>query len=134
MELLHGISFVQASLDALAFHHERFDGTGYPDGLQGDQIPLGARVVAVADAFVALRTPRAGRPALGVYAALDQVDGMAGTVLDPAVVRVLPPAVLSRRLWTAPEHVLPARADSVLAHDEPGFRRPTLLGTEVDPA
>jgi putative nucleotidyltransferase with HDIG domain len=67
-------------------HHERFDGTGYPDGLAGEEIPLGARIVAVADTFDAATSPRPYRPAGTCADALDLLVAEAGSQLDPEVV------------------------------------------------
>jgi HD-GYP domain-containing protein (c-di-GMP phosphodiesterase class II) len=67
-------------------HHERFDGTGYPDGLAGEEIPLGARIVAVADTFDAVTSPRPYRPARSCVDALDLLVAEAGSQLDPEVV------------------------------------------------
>ncbi len=67
-------------------HHERFDGSGYPDGLAGEQIPLLARVVAVADAFDAMTTTRSYRKALPVTVALEEMRRCMGTQFDPRVV------------------------------------------------
>ncbi len=67
-------------------HHERFDGTGYPDQLRGEEIPLGARVIAVADAFDAMTTDRPYRTALSLDAAVGEIRRGAGTQFDPAVV------------------------------------------------
>jgi putative nucleotidyltransferase with HDIG domain len=67
-------------------HHERFDGKGYPDGLAGEEIPLGARIVAVADTFDALTSPRPYRPASRPCDALDLLSIEAGDQLDPEVV------------------------------------------------
>lgn len=69
-------------------HHERFDGTGYPARLQGYEIPLGARVVAVADTFDALTSPRPYRPAMSERRALSLLEEAAGSQLDPTVVAV----------------------------------------------
>jgi two-component system, cell cycle response regulator len=66
--------------------HERWDGVGYPDGLRGEEIPLGARVVAVCDAFDAMTTNRPYRVRIGEPAALDELRQCAGTQFDPAVV------------------------------------------------
>jgi len=68
-----------------AQHHERMDGTGYPKGLRGDQILIGARIVAAADVFDALTAPRYYKPAYSVEKTLEIMDGMAGAHLDPAV-------------------------------------------------
>ena len=67
-------------------HHERFDGGGYPDGLKGDEIPLSARIVAVADVFDALITSRPYKPAWRLEDALTEIVGAAGRQFDPAVV------------------------------------------------
>jgi two-component system, cell cycle response regulator len=66
--------------------HERWDGSGYPDGLKGDEIPLGARVVAVCDAFDAMTTERPYREAVGEAEALAELRRCAGTQFDPMVV------------------------------------------------
>jgi HD-GYP domain-containing protein (c-di-GMP phosphodiesterase class II) len=67
-------------------HHERFDGGGYPDGLAGDAIPIGARIVAVADSFDAVTSERPHRPALDQERALALLEREAGAQLDPEVV------------------------------------------------
>jgi two-component system cell cycle response regulator len=66
--------------------HERFDGCGYPDQLAGEQIPLGARIIAVCDAFHAMTSDRPYRPAVAVHAALEELSRCAGQQFDPAVV------------------------------------------------
>jgi HD-GYP domain-containing protein (c-di-GMP phosphodiesterase class II) len=68
-------------------HHERLDGTGYPDGLSGEQIPLGARIIAVADTFDAITSKRPYRVASPHKRAIDVLKDEAGTTLDAAVVR-----------------------------------------------
>ena len=66
--------------------HERIDGHGYPDGLAGDNIPVGARIIAVCDAYAAMTSKRAYRPAISTEAALEELQRHAGTQFDPAVV------------------------------------------------
>jgi HD-GYP domain-containing protein (c-di-GMP phosphodiesterase class II) len=66
--------------------HERWDGQGYPDGLAGEDIPVGARIIAVCDAFVAMISVRPHQEALGLDAALAEVRSCAGGQFDPAVV------------------------------------------------
>jgi response regulator RpfG family c-di-GMP phosphodiesterase len=68
-------------------HHERLDGSGYPDGLRGDQVPLFARIIAIPDCFDALTTSRAYRGALPVDEALEILRQGAGTQFDPDLVR-----------------------------------------------
>jgi diguanylate cyclase (GGDEF)-like protein len=67
-------------------HHERWDGAGYPDGVYGDQIPLGARIIFVADAYDAMTTDRVYRPRLSEQDALEELQRCAGTQFDPEVV------------------------------------------------
>ena len=71
------------------WHHERYDGTGYPQGLKGDQIPIFARIIGVAEAYDAIRSPRPYREALGTPEALDHIRSNDGTFFDPKVVSVL---------------------------------------------
>jgi two-component system cell cycle response regulator len=70
-------------------HHERYDGTGYPDGLAGDSIPREARIIAAADTWNAMTTDRPYRTALTTPQALYQLDAAAGSQLDPAIVAAL---------------------------------------------
>jgi diguanylate cyclase (GGDEF)-like protein len=67
-------------------HHERWDGAGYPDGVYGEQIPLGARIIFVADAYDAMTTDRVYRPRLSEVEALEELQRCAGTQFDPEVV------------------------------------------------
>jgi len=69
--------------------HERWDGDGYPDGLAGVAIPLGARVICVCDAFDAMVSNRPYRPAMSTCEALDELRSAAGSQFDPAVVGAL---------------------------------------------
>jgi HD-GYP domain-containing protein (c-di-GMP phosphodiesterase class II) len=78
-------------------HHEFFDGQGYPDSLKGEQIPLGARIIAVADAFDAMVTGRPYRKARTVEEALAELRRCRGTQFDPLVVDVFIRSIESRR-------------------------------------
>jgi putative two-component system response regulator len=69
-------------------HHERYDGSGYPDGLKGNIIPLGARIVAVAEAFDAMTRPRAYRKALTPQVALAELQRCADSQFDPQIVSI----------------------------------------------
>ena len=69
--------------------HERWDGTGYPDGLAGDRIPIVARIVACCDAFDAMTTDRSYRKALPLAAALAELERNCGSQFDPVVVTAL---------------------------------------------
>jgi HD-GYP domain-containing protein (c-di-GMP phosphodiesterase class II) len=70
-------------------HHEHWDGSGYPDGLAGDDIPLGSRVILVADAFDAITTERSYSPAASPRNALAELKRTAGAQFDPSVVAAL---------------------------------------------
>jgi HD-GYP domain-containing protein (c-di-GMP phosphodiesterase class II) len=72
--------------EAILYHHERFDGAGYPYGLKGDEIPLLARIVLVADAFDAITSHRSYQPALPAEYAIDEITLNSGTQFDPMVV------------------------------------------------
>ena len=80
---------------AVRHHHERWDGSGYPDGLVGDSIPLAARMVAVVDVYDALTSDRSYRPALPREEALRVMDEEAGRTIDPNIYRVFRDVVAS---------------------------------------
>jgi diguanylate cyclase (GGDEF)-like protein len=85
-DLLAGVPFLHDAAQIVLQHHEHFDGQGYPKGLQGDQICIGARVFAVIDAYHAMRSERCYRPRCTEAAALDEIVRCAGKQFDPAVV------------------------------------------------
>ncbi|HSQ60004.1 MAG TPA: HD domain-containing phosphohydrolase [Acidobacteriota bacterium] len=84
--ILRPIELLRPLLPGVRSHHEHFDGTGYPDGLKGEAIPIEARIMAVADAFDAMTSDRPYRKALTEQAALDELRRNAGTHFDPRVV------------------------------------------------
>jgi response regulator RpfG family c-di-GMP phosphodiesterase len=86
-EMLRDISFLSGAAEIVHCHHERFDGKGYPRGLDGSQVPLGARVFAVADAFDAMTSDRPYRKALLPEMAREEVIRHSGTQFDPQVVQ-----------------------------------------------
>jgi len=75
--------------DIVRYHHEAWDGSGYPDGLAGEQIPLGSRIIAVADTFDALTTSRPYREGLSVDTAIEILERGAGSQWDPRVVAAM---------------------------------------------
>jgi response regulator RpfG family c-di-GMP phosphodiesterase len=93
LELLAGIELPANVRLTIRHHHERWDGTGYPSGLAGDVIPLGARIVAVADSFAAMIAARPHRLPKRVPAALDEIRDGSGRQYDPAVVDALTRAI-----------------------------------------
>lgn len=82
------MAFLQMAIDIARHHHERFDGTGYPDRLSGVDIPLAARIVAVADVYDALRSRCPYKPALSHNAALQIIAGDGGKQFDPALLLI----------------------------------------------
>ncbi|MGW3098527.1 HD-GYP domain-containing protein [Streptomyces sp. NPDC001102] len=97
-EMVRGIGFLGEARAAVLHHHERLDGSGYPYGLVGTQIPESARVVAVADAFDAMTSTRSYRRARPVPAALEELRRCAGAQFDPRMVTALVRA-LGREGW-----------------------------------
>jgi HD-GYP domain-containing protein (c-di-GMP phosphodiesterase class II) len=94
-EMIEGIPFFQKALSEVIHHHEKFDGTGYPEGLSGTGIPRAARVIAVADAFEAMTRPRSYKERLQPECALVEIEKAAGVQFDPEVTAAL------RALWNA---------------------------------
>jgi putative nucleotidyltransferase with HDIG domain len=92
-DMLKGLRFLEASVPGVLYHHERWDGAGYPTGLMGSAIPLLVRILAVADVFDALTSDRPYRKGLGFDAATATIRSEAGRQFDPDVVT----AFLARR-------------------------------------
>jgi len=82
-EILTDIEIFQDDLDIINHHHERYDGTGYPEGLSGKDIPLGARVISVCDAFDVMTTGRKYKPALTKEQTIQELQDCSGTQFDP---------------------------------------------------
>jgi putative nucleotidyltransferase with HDIG domain len=87
-DIVADIDFLGSARDVIRSHHERWDGHGYPDGLAGEQIPLAARVFALADTLDALTTDRPYRPGRSLAAAREEIARVRGAQFDPAVVDV----------------------------------------------
>ena len=85
---VHGESYLKEARNMAAYHHERWDGKGYPEGLHGDVIPLSARIMAVADVFDALTSPRVYKPAFPMEKAVEMLKEGAGSQFDPKCVEV----------------------------------------------
>ena len=94
-EILKRVPFLRPASAIVRHHHERFDGTGYPDGLKGAEIPLGARLFTVADTLDAMTTDRTYRQAPGFEAARAEILRWSGKQFDPHIVELflkIPPA------------------------------------------
>ena len=87
--IVEPIGFTHRTLEVIMYHHERFDGRGYPNGLKGNRIPLAARVFSVADAYDAMTTARSYRPAMRKEQALAIIQTGARSSFDPTVVDAL---------------------------------------------
>jgi diguanylate cyclase (GGDEF)-like protein/putative nucleotidyltransferase with HDIG domain len=87
-EILRNVSFGAPVSELVLSHHERWDGLGYPAGLHGDDIPLGARVLAIADCYSTLQATRPYRPARSESAAVKVLREFSGTAFDPALVEL----------------------------------------------
>ncbi len=85
---VEGDNYLKEARNMAAYHHERWDGTGYPEGLHGQVIPLSARIMAVADVFDALVSPRIYKPAFPLDEAVGIIRDNAGKQFDPKVVEV----------------------------------------------
>lgn len=96
VRLLDHIEFPWRIREIVRHHHERYDGSGYPDGLQGRAIPVGARILAAVDAFTAMVSHRRHRAARTMEQATDELVQASGTQLDPEVVEVLIQVVADR--------------------------------------
>ena len=100
-EILRPLIFLDGVIEIVEQHHERYDGKGYPGGIKGEQISLGARIMAVADSFDAMVTDRPYRKALTKKEAIAELKNCSGTQFDPKVVEVFlkvienNPAILS---------------------------------------
>jgi HD-GYP domain-containing protein (c-di-GMP phosphodiesterase class II) len=84
--IIEDIPFLQETMPIIRYHHERWDGNGYPIGLRGKDIPLQARIFTVTDAFDALTSDRPYRKRIPVKEALQYLRGQAGILFDPEIV------------------------------------------------
>jgi len=80
------VEFLKPVLPIILYHHENYDGSGYPSGLKREQIPIGARILAVVDAFEAMTIERPYKRRLSVSKAIKEVKRNGGTQFDPKVV------------------------------------------------
>jgi len=97
-EILKSLGFLDGERAVARHHHERVDGSGYPDGLTGDDIPLLARIVAVADSFVAMTSHRPHRRSFGIEEAMKELRKHAGTQFDTRMVEALEAAMKAAKV------------------------------------
>jgi two-component system cell cycle response regulator len=96
-ELVARVPVLRSLVPIVRSYRERWDGSGYPEGISGAAIPLGARIISVAEAYTAMTSPRPHRPACADSDALDEVARLAGTWFDPQVATALPEALAQAR-------------------------------------
>lgn len=121
LEIVREIGFLNEALAGIMHHHEKVDGTGYPMGFAGHEIPEFARVIAVADAFDSMTSTRSYREARRMSEAIDELRKGAGSQFDPGLVEAFIDA-LHRDGWRLPERAAPpADRQTVTAqdHDDP---------------
>ncbi len=102
-EMVKDIPYLVSAIPAIRYHHEQWDGKGYPDGLAGEQIPLLARIVAVADSFDAITTTRTYSKARSLEQAFEEVCRASGTFYDPDVIAALERAWKNGQIHTIAE-------------------------------
>ncbi len=95
-EIVNELDFPIEVRPMIRNHHEHFDGTGYPDGLRGDEIPVAARILCIADAYDALTSDRSYRPAFAAKQALEIMQGEAGRIFDPDMFAVFKQLMLQQ--------------------------------------
>jgi HD-GYP domain-containing protein (c-di-GMP phosphodiesterase class II) len=115
------IGFLEPALPILLYHHEKYDGTGYPFGLGGDNIPVEARVFSVVDAYDAMTSDRPYREAMAHEVAMAEVRRHSGTQFDPAVVEAFE-ALMLEHPELRQSAATPPMLDS--DHDEDLFPNP----------
>jgi HD-GYP domain-containing protein (c-di-GMP phosphodiesterase class II) len=99
VQILSSIHSLQPILPLILTHHERYDGKGYPEGLKGEEIPLGARIIAVVDAFSAMTSKRPYRKSLTPLEALREIEQASGTQFDPTVVKSFIKLMRKHKEW-----------------------------------
>ena len=87
-KIVEGVSFFKDKISMIRHHHERFDGSGYPDGLVGESIPLEARIISIADAFDAMTSSRPYRRAMSREDALAELEKAKGKQFDPKILEI----------------------------------------------
>jgi len=116
-ELVKSISFLAGAAEIVLTHHERFDGSGYPQKMKGEQIPFGARIFAVADTLDAMTSDRPYRAALPLQAARDVIERGSGTLFDPLVAAAF--LRVPDDVWgTIAAEIAAVQASSVLAAEK----------------
>ncbi len=112
-QILSPVRSFARCLAGVRHHHERYDGMGYPDGLKGDEIPMGARIILIADTFDSITSDRSYRRARSVEYAVRQLRANAGTQFDPRCVEAFLRLLAEKKIYTADE--APGAGEAVAA-------------------
>lgn len=105
MKILEDIKQLYDVIEVIKYHHEYYDGNGYPFGKKGEEIPLGSRIIAIADAFDSMVSDRAYRQGLSHDEALKLIEERAGTQFDPELINVF-------------KSILPAASAEITEYEE----------------
>jgi putative nucleotidyltransferase with HDIG domain len=89
VRIVQSVPFLEDAIPVILYHHERYDGKGYPEGMKGNQIPVSARIVAVADAVDSMMSARPYRDALTMDKVLSELRDNAGAQFDPEIVNII---------------------------------------------
>lgn len=96
--MLENVEGLKDSIPMIKYHHERFDGKGYPDGLAGHDIPLGARIIAVAETFDMLTSDMPWRNSMTLDRAIEEINENSGTQFDPMIVEAFTSAIHAKHI------------------------------------
>ncbi len=111
-QMLRKIPFLQEAAEIVYTHQERFDGTGYPRGLKGEEIPLGARIFAIADTLDAITSDRIYRPAQDLHAAKKEIGNWSGRQFDPEIVKVF--LAIPDEVWIELRHEIDSQVRALV--------------------
>ena len=100
-EILRHIDRLKGAVPGARHHQEKYDGTGYPHGLKGNDIPLNARIIAVADTYDSITSSRAYRAGRSHEVAMAEIKRVAGSQLDPAIIKVFEEVCACEPEWIA---------------------------------
>ena len=116
-DILKDITLIEHVAEVAHYHHERYDGTGYPEGLSGEEIPIEARIVAVADSYDAMNSKRIYRNALEKEKIIEELESCSGTQFDPVIAELFVRLIREGKVDTA---LLPAEpiGESKMDHYE----------------
>ena len=109
-QILRPLTHLGSIVDFVRGHHEHFDGSGYPDGLSGDKIPMGARIICAAEIYDALTTARPYQPTLPPDEATERMRTLTGKIVDPTVMDALDTAVKRRQTLVFLDEEMPREA------------------------